>query len=106
MQTAIQKIGDTHLLITPDGKPVPHKDSGSPVLHILPELFNPYREIGLSHITLVTATLAPHDSTSPVSVSVLPKDVVIRQPYPSASYCVAGTSARKMGWEVPIDLDA
>ncbi|NJM67531.1 MAG: hypothetical protein HC851_18595 [Acaryochloris sp. RU_4_1] len=104
MQTAIKRIGDTHLLVTPDGKPVPHKDSETPIFHILPELFNPYFDIGLSDITLVTAEILPQGLTEPISV--LPKDVTVRQPYPSEDYYVAGTAERKMGWDVPIDLDA
>lgn len=104
MQTAIAKIGDTHLLVTPDGKPLPHKDSESPVFHILPQLYNPYEDISLSNITLVCAEVVPQDSTQ--SISVLPEDVVVRQPYPNANYYVAGTTDRKMGWDIPVDVDA
>ncbi|ABW32348.1 hypothetical protein [Acaryochloris marina] len=104
MQVAIAKIGDATLLVTPDGKPVPHKDTEQPTFHIQPQLFNPYCDIGLSDISLVGATIAPHDSTKPVSV--LPKDVTIRQPYPNENYYVAGMAERKMGWDIPLDLDA
>ena len=104
MQTAITKIGDAHLLVTSDGKPVPHKDSETPVFHVQPQLFNPYCDIGPSDISLVEVALAPHDSTKPVSV--LPQDVTVRQPYPNEDYYVAGTAERKMGWDIPLDLDA
>lgn len=104
MQTAIAKIGNASLLVTPDGKPVPHKDSETPVFHVQPQLFNPYCDINLSDISLVEATLAPHNSTEPISV--LPKDVMVRQPYPNENYYVAGTAEWKMGWNIPLDLDA
>lgn len=103
MQVAIAKIGDAHLLVTPDGKPVPHKDSDIPIFHILPKLYNPYCDINLSDISLVEATLTPQGSTE--SISVLPEDVVVRQPYPNENYYAAGTSVRKMGWDVVLDLD-
>ncbi|NJN39299.1 MAG: hypothetical protein HC790_12270 [Acaryochloridaceae cyanobacterium CSU_3_4] len=102
MQTAIAKIGDTHLLVTPDGKPLPHKDSESPVFHILPKLYNPYCDINLSDITLATAEVFPQGSTKPTSV--IPDGVVVRQPYPDENVYVAGTSDKKMGWAIPVEM--
>lgn len=37
MQTAISRVGDASLLVTPDGKPLPHKDAEQPTFHIMPK---------------------------------------------------------------------
>lgn len=103
MQTAIQKIGDTHLLVTPDGKPIPHKNSDTPLFHIFPRLYNPFKNIGLNDIRLSKADLFLPGSKEPISV--LPEEVVIRRPYPNVTMCVAGTSDRKMGWSIPLEMD-
>ncbi|WP_262562646.1 hypothetical protein [Acaryochloris sp. CCMEE 5410] len=103
MQVAIAKIGDSHLLVTPDGKPVPHKDSDTPLFHILPRLYNPFKNIGLDRISLSSAKIFLPGSKEPISV--LPEEVVIRRPYPNVTMCVAGTSDRKMGWSIPLEMD-
>lgn len=106
MQTAKQKIGDSYLLVTPDGKPVPHKDAEQPTFHIMPKLYNPCSDIGLEEITLFSADMLPFGKSGNVEtdyLNVLPKDVRLTNPMPNISYVVAGIQERKMGWEIPID---
>ncbi|KAI9129459.1 hypothetical protein [Acaryochloris sp. CCMEE 5410] len=106
MQTAIQKIGDTSLLVTPDGKPIPHKDAEQPTLHIMPKLYIPYSDIGLGNITLFGASVLPFGKNGEQGkdfINILPEDVRLTHPVPNIRFVIAGTSDRRMGWEIPID---
>lgn len=105
MQTAMQKIGDSYLLVTPDGKPVPHKDAEQPTFHILPQIYSPDSSIGLKDITLLgVEVLFKSQDGGYHGVNVMPDHVKLTHPYPNASYTVAGTSERKMGWDIPLDI--
>lgn len=106
MQTAIAKIGDASLLVTADGLPLPHKDAEQPTFHVMPRLYAPYIDIGLENITLFGAHILPFGKSGEAEdhyIDILPDDVRLTNPYPNIGYIVAGTSERKMGWEIPLD---
>ena len=102
MQIAQQKIGDTSILVTPDGNPVTHKDSEDYVLHIFPRLYAPYDDVGCDNLALIGAQVQNHDGSM---IDVLPNEVVVRSPYPNRCFHVAGTPEHRMGWTIPVDLE-
>lgn len=103
MQTAVQRIGDTYLLVTPDGRPIPHQDCEDWTLHILPKILVKFQgaDVKLIEAELKVRTTHPRSFLrySFSRHNVLPPDVTIRQPLPNANYYLAGTLSRKMGWE-------
>ncbi|ABW33035.1 hypothetical protein AM1_F0150 (plasmid) [Acaryochloris marina MBIC11017] len=106
MQTAILRVGDASLLVTPDGKPLPHKDAEQPTFHIMPKLFNTGAGIGLENITLYGAHVLAFGKSGDDEkdyINVLPKDVRLTNPCPNIRYVIAGTADRKMGWDIPLD---
>jgi hypothetical protein len=100
MNTALEKIGDSYLLVNADGSLVPAKDSETYKLVIIPQLYIPRCSIqgiiDCSRTSLFSASMIANK----ISIDILPNDVKVRQPLPNGQYYIAGTSDRKIGWEI------
>ena len=101
MKYAIASLGDSFVLVTADGNPVPHKDEPEWTFHILPKLYLPnFSDIEPPEtIKLKVSSPELGDAARPNT------EIVVRQPYPNPDYYVAGTTERKMGWEVKLTSD-
>lgn len=106
MQIAVQKIGDSSVLVTPDGQPIPYVDCDDWTLHLMPQILIKRR---VSSVSLIRANLKLRtDGAGLLGLpqitfhNVLPIDVQVTQPCPNESFYVAGSRDRKMGWEFPL----
>jgi hypothetical protein len=99
MNRAIEKIGDSYLVVNADGSPVLHRDAKSFVFHVSPQVYLDPERIG-AWVNPDDVLLSKAKIVYGVNeINILPKDICIRQPYPNGCYYVAGT-AGKIGWEI------
>jgi hypothetical protein len=100
MNTALEKIGDSYLLVNTEGSPVPQKDSEIYKLVIIPKMYIPKDSIqgviDCSQVSLLSALMIAKET----SIDILPDGTKVRQPLPNNQYYIAGTSDRKIGWEI------
>jgi hypothetical protein len=93
MKTVIEKIGSAYLHVNADGTPVSHKDAEKYRLHIVPKLFIPNADVDCE---LILAKMTVGEEV----FNIKPDVTIIRQPLLNSDYYVAGTSDRKIGWEI------